>query len=228
MMKYLGYTNDMFNIVKDFAYNYQGVGCPHNFANINKNEKVLDVGSGLGVDSVIALHSVGENGSVVGIDIAKNEVLFANNLVKDLNNKGVKGSLEFLVSDMAKMPFADETFDKVISNGAFCLAPNKKKAFSEVFRVLKKGGKAVICTSVIKKNLEEGVSWPLCMRMFGFLGDIKDQCEEIGFKDVVIDNQNSLMMYDLEEYDEGKVDEETKKNSLSKKRVHVGSEEFKH
>lgn len=95
MMKYLGYSEDMFNIVKDFAYNYQGVGCPHNFVQINKDEKVLDVGSGLGVDSVIALHYVGENGSVTGIDIAKNEVHFANNMASNLKTKGVGGNLDF-------------------------------------------------------------------------------------------------------------------------------------
>jgi len=129
---------------------------------------------------------------------------------------------------MANMPFSDETFDKVISNGAFCLAPNKKKALGEVHRVMKKGGTAVICQSVIKKNLDEAVNWPLCMRMFGFVDDLKKSCEEIGFKNVIIDDTNSLMMYELEDYDEKNVDEETKKASQAKKKVHVGSDEFKH
>lgn len=50
---------------------------------------------------------------------------------------------------MEKMPFEDNSIDNVISNGAFCLAPNKKKAFEEIFRVLKPGGKISICTSTI-------------------------------------------------------------------------------
>ena len=50
----LGYTPEMFEMVKAEAFNYQGVGCPHLHANIKPNESVLDVGSGLGIDSTIA------------------------------------------------------------------------------------------------------------------------------------------------------------------------------
>lgn len=50
----LGYTPEMFEMVKTDAFNYQGVGCPHLHANIKPNESVLDVGSGLGIDSTIA------------------------------------------------------------------------------------------------------------------------------------------------------------------------------
>ena len=67
---------------------------------------------------------------------------------------------------MEAMPLPDGMIDVVISNGAFCLAPNKEKAFAEIFRVLKPGGRMAICTSTVKVDLDLGVHWPVCMRMF--------------------------------------------------------------
>ena len=77
-MTYLGYTEEEFKIAGEDAYNYQGVGNPHQFAKIQPGEKILDVGSGLGVDSFIAKHYSGEKGRVVGIDISKKEVAHAD------------------------------------------------------------------------------------------------------------------------------------------------------
>jgi ubiquinone/menaquinone biosynthesis C-methylase UbiE len=77
---------------------------------------------------------------------------------------------------MEKMDFEANSFDAVISNGAFCLAPSKEAAFGEIFRVLKPGGRCSICTSVIKKALGPTVKWPLCMRMFIHKGQLISKC----------------------------------------------------
>ena len=106
--------------------------------------------------------------------------------------------MKFVVSDMEKMTFPDEIFDCVISNGAFCMTPSKEKAFKEIYRVLKPGGRMSICTSVIKLELKEGVKWPLCMRMFIHVQQIVPLCQKIGFKKINIDKSNSLMQYDID------------------------------
>lgn len=107
---------------------------------------MLDLGSGLGVDSFIAAHRVGKNGRVVGLDIAKNEVKHA---AKRAEARGISDYVSFVNADMEKMPFENNEFNAIISNGAFCLAPNKKAAFAEIFRVLKPGGRMSVSTSTM-------------------------------------------------------------------------------
>jgi ubiquinone/menaquinone biosynthesis C-methylase UbiE len=77
---------------------------------------------------------------------------------------------------MENIPLPDGIFDVVISNGAFCLAPNKEKAFNEIFRVLKPGGRMAICTSVVNTDLTPGVHWPICMRMFVNINELEPIC----------------------------------------------------
>lgn len=98
---------------------------------------------------------------------------------------------------MENIPIPDGIFDVVISNGAFCMAPNKEKAFAEIYRVLRPGGRLSICTSTVTMDLEAGVNWPLCMRMFIDKNEIEPLCKKIGFTDILIDDSNSLMQYEL-------------------------------
>ena len=192
IMTYLGYTEEEFNIAGEDAYNYQGVGNPHNFAKIQPGENVLDLGSGLGIDSFIACHYATDKGQVTGLDISKSEVKHAETRAaqRGLNAK-------FIVADMEAMPLPDGMIDVVISNGAFCLAPNKEKAFAEIFRVLKPGGRMAICTSTVKGDLELGVHWPVCMRMFVHIDKLEPICKKIGYENIVIDTSNDLMQWDL-------------------------------
>ena len=95
VMTYLGYTEKEIEIAGEDAYNYQGVGNPHNFAKIQPGEKVLDLGSGLGIDSFLASYYAGPEGKVVGLDISKGEV-------KHSTARAEKRGLEikFIVADM--------------------------------------------------------------------------------------------------------------------------------
>merc|ERR1712232_831067 len=114
--------------------------------------------------------------------------------------KGVDSNVKFTVADMESLPMADASFDVCISNGAFCLAPNKEKAFREVYRVLEPGGRMAVCTSTIRgAMLPQGVEWPICMRMFIPMEDIKPLCEKIGFENVHIDTENTMMTFDNKE-----------------------------
>ena len=123
---------------------------------------------------------------------------------------------------MESIPLPDNCIDVIISNGAFCLAPNKEKAFTELFRVLKPGGRISICTTTTKaNNLEPGVSWPLCMKMFIAKDEIKPMCERIGYLDVVVDDSDSSMTMEIPE-------EVLENSNPSRNRVHVGGDDFKH
>lgn len=98
---------------------------------------------------------------------------------------------------MEDIPLPENMLDVIISNGAFCLAPNKEKAFSEILRVLKPGGRMAVCTSTVKAELQPGVNWPMCMQMFTHISAIEPLCTKLGFEEVKVDDSNSLMQFDL-------------------------------
>ena len=92
-MKAINYSHEEFEIAGQDAYNFQGVNNPHNLAKIKEGEIILDLGSGLGVDSFIAAARTGETGKVTGLDLSKNEVLHAN---KRAAARGVSERVNFV------------------------------------------------------------------------------------------------------------------------------------
>jgi len=219
IMHSLGYTEEEFNAAGPDVYNFQGVGNPHFHAKIQKGETVLDVGSGLGIDSTIACHATGPGGLVVGIDISDNETKHALKRAKEQNLNA-----HFMVADMENMSnkIPSNSIDVIISNGAFCLAPNKERAFRELYRVLKPGGRISICTTTTQKeNLKPGITWPLCMKMFIPKNDLKPLCENLGFMDVLVDDSNSEMSMEIP-------DEILEESNPARSQVHVGGAEFDH
>ena len=226
VMRFLDYDDELIARAGTDAYNYQGVGNPHTLAAIAPGESVLDVGCGLGVDSLLAAHAAGAGGSVTGIDIARREVEHARTRAAA---RGVADRVAFKVADMEALPAGwSSTFDVVISNGAFCLAPDKEAAFAEVFRVLAPGGRMAIATSTIRGDvLPRGVEWPVCMRMFVPLEEIAPLCERLGFVNVRVDTSHTEMTFEVEEEEElAKLDEGA--TNPARHRVHVGSPEFNH
>lgn len=244
IMRAMNYSDDQIAVAGSDAYNFQGVGNPHLHAKIRHGETVLDVGSGLGVDSFIAHHAAvvseplrdgasstdGGNrdgaGFVIGIDISDKEVHHAQACASSKHQIGDR--IRFAVADMEQIPLPDSCVDVVISNGAFCLAPNKEKAFAEVFRVLKPGGRMSVCTTTTldKDKLEPGVSWPVCMQMFIPKSEIAPMCERLGFANVFVDDSDSSMSMELPQ--EVMSAENQGPHQDKRQRVHVGSAEFRH
>ncbi len=130
-----------------------GCGLPTEFAGIKPGDSVLDLGSGAGNDCFIARTIVGETGKVTGLDFTEEMIRKAQqNLAKtEFKNIG------FILGDIEEMPLPDATYDVVISNCVLNLVPDKQKAFSEIFRVLKPGGHFCISDVVTSGKLPKGL-----------------------------------------------------------------------
>jgi len=149
---------------KVFSENYQdqegyspdadlGLGCgiPTQFAGIRKGDSVLDLGSGAGNDCFVARAIVGDSGQVTGLDFTDGMLVKAS----DNNKKLGYSNVEFVKGDIEEMPLPDNQYDVVISNCVLNLVPDKKKAFGEIYRVLKPGGHFCVSDVVIKGVLSE-------------------------------------------------------------------------
>ena len=130
-----------------------GCGLPTEFAAIKKDNYVLDLGSGAGNDCFIARAIVGEKGKVTGLDFTDEM------LAKAIDNNQKLGytNIQFLKGDIENIPLKNDTYDVVISNCVLNLVPDKSKAFSEIYRVLKKDGHFCISDIVIEGNLPESI-----------------------------------------------------------------------
>ncbi len=142
------------NLPEEVAGSYCGVGNPFSLGSIYKGEKVLDIGCGAGVDAILAAMMVGPTGSVTGIDMTPEMVSKARDNLRlmDLNN------IQFKNSSGEELPIPDDGFDVVISNGVFNLIPDKGKAVSEVFRVLKPGGRLLMADQILVGRMDESAA----------------------------------------------------------------------
>jgi arsenite methyltransferase len=140
-------------VIKDFPdevlASFCGVGNPFSLGPIYSGEKVLDIGCGAGVDTLVAARLAGPEGWAVGIDPTPEmiEKARANLALTGLKNVSLEaGTAEAL-------PFPDRAFDVVISNGVLNLAIDKEQALREAHRVLKRGGRLMIADMVLMGEL---------------------------------------------------------------------------
>ena len=126
-----------------------GVGNPFSLGEIQPGSNVLDIGCGAGFDLYVAKCLAGESARVCGIDLTPEMVDRAR---KNLDECGM-GSIEITHVSSDEIPYDDNTFDTVISNGVINLSPCKQELFQEIFRVLKNGGKLQFADVVLEKEL---------------------------------------------------------------------------
>jgi arsenite methyltransferase len=148
----LGYPPDLIARVPDgSAESFAGVANPFSLGPLEPGADVLDLGSGAGTDSLVAAQMVGEEGSVTGVDMTPEMIVKARASVDELGLPNV----EFVEAEAERLPFADESFDVVISNGVIDLAPDKDAVFSQIFRVLRPGGRIQLADVTIQRPVSE-------------------------------------------------------------------------
>lgn len=128
-----------------------GCGLPTEYAGIKKGDTVVDLGSGAGNDVFIARSIVGEEGKVIGIDMTEEMIGKANDNNKKLGYENV----EFRLGDIEDIPIVENIADVVVSNCVLNLVPDKVKAFSEVYRILKPRAHFCVSDVVIQGELTE-------------------------------------------------------------------------
>lgn len=164
-----------------------GCGIPTEFANIEKGDALLDLGSGAGNDCFVARSIVGETGKIVGIDFSEEMLIKAN---RNNTSRGYS-NVAFVKGDIEDMPLRDNQFDVVISNCVLNLVPDKKKAFTEIMRVLRFGGHFCVSDVVVKGELPEklradAVMYAGCVSGALPMEEYLDAIRSAGFSNVIV------------------------------------------
>jgi arsenite methyltransferase len=147
----LGYPEELGNVPESAAESFAGVANPWDLGRLAPGERVLDLGSGAGTDSLVASQMVGEAGRVTGIDMTPAMLEKARAAAAEIGATNV----EFVEAEAERLPFEDESFDVVISNGVIDLIPDKDAVFAELHRVLVPGGRLQIADVTIQHPVSE-------------------------------------------------------------------------
>ena len=152
LARLLGYPQHLVDPLPDRAVeSFAGVANPFSLGRLSPGERVLDLGSGAGTDSLVAAQMVGPEGRVTGIDMTREMLVKARAAAAAMG----AGNTEFVEGEVERLPFADESFDVVISNGVIDLVPDKDAVFSELFRVLRPGGRIQLADVTIQNPVSE-------------------------------------------------------------------------
>jgi arsenite methyltransferase len=150
------YTDDELAEVPAGAVGWSlSVGNPVRYAFLLQGETVLDVGSGGGIDTILAARRVGPEGRAVGLDILEE---MCERGRRHAAEAGVGGWTEFVRGEMEDIPLPDESIDVVISNGVLNLSARKSRALAEMFRLLRPGGRICMADLTVEGKLPPEVA----------------------------------------------------------------------
>ena len=151
---FLGYDPaELAVLPRECTASFAGVANPHMIAPIVRGETVLDIGCGAGTDLLLAARRVGPGGHAIGIDMTETmrDRARGSAVAAGLTN------IEVHRADATSLPLPDASVDVIISNGVLNLVPEKEKAFSEIRRVLRPGGRLQLADIVLDAELGEDV-----------------------------------------------------------------------
>jgi arsenite methyltransferase len=150
------YTDDELAEVPEGAVEWSlSVGNPVRYAFLRNGETVLDVGSGGGIDTILAARRVGPEGRAVGLDILEE---MCERGRRHAAEAGVEGRTEFVRGEMEDIPLPDQSIDVVISNGVLNLSARKGRALAEMFRLLRPGGRICLADLTVESELPPEVA----------------------------------------------------------------------
>lgn len=190
--KIVGYTimDDEYDSLDGYVPDADlGLGCgvPTEYAGITKGDTVVDLGSGAGNDVFVARSITGEEGKVIGIDMTEEMISKAN------LNKAKVGfkNVDFKLGEIENIPLKNNLADVVISNCVLNLVPDKRKAFAEIYRVLKPGAHFCVSDIVLKGELPSGLKQSAEMYAGCVAGALQQDeyleiIKETGFKSIEI------------------------------------------
>jgi arsenite methyltransferase len=180
----LGYPRaELDAIPADAIDSFAGVGYYFDLARIQPGETVIDLGSGSGMDSLLAARQAGESGRVIGIDMTDAQLTKARRLAIE---HGV-ANVAFVPARIEQLPLVAASADVVISNGVINLSPDKATVFAEAARVLRPGGRLALADIVTSTQLPVGVTcdaslWAACIGGAVQRDDYRDAIEAAGFE----------------------------------------------
>ena len=158
LTRILGYEDAWLDGIPETSIEaFAGTGNPFSLGGLSKGEKVVDIGAGAGIDSLIAAKFVGGDGEVVGVDMTPAMLARARQSAREAGNENVR----FVEGQAEELPVEDEWADVVISNGVLNLVPDKIGAVKEMYRVLKPGGRLqigdILVESAVPQEAKENV-----------------------------------------------------------------------
>ena len=175
------------NLPKEAVVASLGCGDPLLFAQIEEGETVLDLGSGGGIDVLMAAKYVGDEGKVYGLDMTDEMLALAN------SNKEKMGvaNVEFLKGFIEEIPLENQSVDVIMSNCVINLSEDKEKALSEAYRVLKAGGRLAIADIITLKEVPADIRksaelWAGCIAGTIKIDEYKGLLEKVGFTKIEI------------------------------------------
>lgn len=186
----IGYSLVEISSVPEGAEMSFGCGNPAALAGLQPGETVLDLGSGGGLDCLLAAHRVGPTGRVIGVDMTPEMIDRARANAR----QGDYRNVEFRLGEIEHLPVADATVDAIISNCVVNLSPDKPAVFREAFRVLRPGGRLLVSDIVslapipAEARADEGL-WCECVSGAEEIGALEAMLREAGFQDVLISPQ---------------------------------------